>query len=219
MKHTLTNYKTYQDAYDYFNKKLFGGQLPECLITMTENRRRKAMAYYANKRFVSMDGNEKSVDEIFLNTIFFNMGDMETLSSLVHEMAHQFQYNFGKPGKHGYHNKEFASIMEKIGLMCSHTGQPDGKKTGVRMSHYIIEDGDFEREAKKLLGKGFVLPYRQQGVYTKGKKPKPKPTIRTKSTYECDMCGNKAWGKPNMYLHCGDCDMPLKENNEITIKI
>ena len=74
-------------------------------------------------------------------------------STLAHEMAHAWQYHFGKPSAEaGYHNVEWGTKMEEIGLMPSNTGEPGGKRTGQQMTHYIVEDGPFAEAASDLLG-------------------------------------------------------------------
>ena len=39
-------------------------------------------------------------------------------------MTHLEQAHFGKPSRNGYHNKEWADLMERVGLMPSDTGAP-----------------------------------------------------------------------------------------------
>jgi hypothetical protein len=56
-------------------------------------------------------------------------------------MVHQEQKHFGKPSRNGYHNKQWSRWMERIGLVPSATGAPGGKRTGQRMTHYIIRGG------------------------------------------------------------------------------
>ncbi|MBM5564638.1 SprT-like domain-containing protein, partial [Klebsiella quasipneumoniae] len=88
--------------------------------------------------FVSRDGG--TTDEIAMNPAYFAVcPPEEIMQTLVHEMAHLWQHHFGKPGRRGYHNKEWAERMEEIGLMPSSTGKPGGAKTGDKMADYIIE--------------------------------------------------------------------------------
>jgi predicted SprT family Zn-dependent metalloprotease len=56
------------------------------------------------------------VDEIALNPrTFIDRTDREIVSTLVREMVHLWQFHFGKPGRRGYHNKQWATKMEEIG--------------------------------------------------------------------------------------------------------
>ncbi len=98
------------------------------------------------------------VDEIAMNPVYFSIRTIKaTLSTLVHEMVHQWQFHFGKAGRRGYHNKEWAALMERVGLMPSDTGQPGGRKVGQSMTHYIITGGAFDRACDELLTRNFQL--------------------------------------------------------------
>lgn len=143
-----------QFAYDFFNTNLFQGQLPPCLISL--QRKAKTQGYFSFRRFIAEDGHY--TDEIALNPEFFGvLPVLDTLSTLVHEMCHLWQQHFGKPGRRGYHNKEWADKMESIGLMPSDTHKPGGKRTGEHMGDYIIENGLFMQTARHLLQSRFSI--------------------------------------------------------------
>jgi len=85
-------------------------------------------------------------DEIALNPeYFFERREGEILQTLVHEMVYLWQEHFGKPGRRGYDNPEWARKMEGIGLMPSSTGKPGGKKSGGKVGDYVIAGGCFEK--------------------------------------------------------------------------
>lgn len=149
-------YGEFQYAYDHYNRELFNGILPPCLITL--QRKANCMGYFSFKRFVRQDG--KTTDEIALNPEKqAGVTVIETLSTLVHEMVHLWQFHFGTPGRRGYHNQEWAEKMEEVGLMPSNTGRPGGKKVGEKMTHYIIPEGRFTTASKTLLGNDFKLTW------------------------------------------------------------
>ena len=128
-------YTSLDAAYDHFNRELFGGQLPPCLITM--QRHKGAYGYFSGERFASLDNPEEVTDEIALNPAHFaSRTPAATLSTLVHEMCHLWQHHFGKPSRSGYHNKEWAAKMREVGLIPIDTGQPGGKDTGQKVTHY-----------------------------------------------------------------------------------
>src|SRR6185437_10607826 len=132
---TSEAYNELQVAYDHFNKALFDGALPPCLITF--QREKRMMGYFSPTRFARRR-DSATTDEIALNPQHFDRrSDKETLSTLAHEMVHLWQHHNGKPGRRGYHNAEWGAKMESIGLMPSHTAAPGGKRVGERMSHYI----------------------------------------------------------------------------------
>ena len=150
---TKWNYEQLATAYDWFNQHLFGGELPQCLITF--QRARHARGYYWHDAAKLRRGKRRT-PEIALNPDAFpGRTDGEVMSTLVHEMCHLWQCHFGKPGRRGYHNKQWAEKMEGVGLRPSETGQPRGKKTGERMTHYIIRRGRFETVWGDLYAQGF----------------------------------------------------------------
>src|SRR5712691_4050329 len=151
-------YSELQHAYDVFNTRLFAGQLPPCLITM--QRKNRTYGYFSGERWNDQAG--AITDEIALNPAHFATRSTEAVvSTLAHEMVHLWQHHCGKPSRSGYHNKEWAAKMEAIGLVPSDTGAPGGKRTGQHMSHYVQEDGPFQRAYLDLAGKdGAIISWR-----------------------------------------------------------
>jgi hypothetical protein len=151
---TKQNYDELSHAYDFFNRRLFGGELPGCLFTL--QRKSRSMGYFSFERFVNRDDTKS--DEIALNPEYFATRPVEdVLSTMAHEQVHQWQRRFGTPPRRGYHDQEFAEKMKAIGLMPSATGTPGGKTTGEKMSHYIMADGPFIHACKELLQTSFVI--------------------------------------------------------------
>src|SRR5262249_7332085 len=101
------------------------------------------------------------------------------ISTLGHEMAHHWQHIFGKPSRNGYHNRQWAAKMEEIGLMPSDTGEPGGKKTGQRMSDYIIPGGPFEALCAQLIDRRLTIPWGEIAF-------DPPKVVR--SFYTCPAC-------------------------------
>lgn len=156
MKPTTETYSELSEAYDAFNKKLFGGKLPNCLITL--QREKHTCGYFSSGRFANIDG--QLTDEIAINPSYFAVTPIiEIMQTLVHEMAHLWQFHFGTPGRGRYHNKEWADKMESIGLMPSSTGRPGGSKTGDMIADYAINDGLFLEACKELLTKSFKFSW------------------------------------------------------------
>ena len=153
---TPATYTQLLTAFDWFNENLFDSALPDCLITL--QRKSNAMGYFSAMRWANVKG--EKADEIALNPAYFaNHSLKELLQTLVHEMCHQWQLHFGKPSRNGYHNKQWASMMESIGLMPSSTGEPGGAKTGQHMGDYTISGGAFETQAQYLVEQAFFLPW------------------------------------------------------------
>lgn len=163
-------YSELQFAYDFFNRELFEGKLPDCLITL--QRERKTEGYFSPRRFVRRSGEQ--TDEIAMNPSYFIIRPIRgVLQTLVHEMTHLWQQHFGKPGRRGYHNQEWASKMESIGLMPSSTGEPGGRKVGESMSEYIISGGRFDVVCAELLTQAFQLSWLDRFPPERPKLPLP----------------------------------------------
>ncbi|MCP3922852.1 MAG: SprT family zinc-dependent metalloprotease [Desulfobacterales bacterium] len=135
---------------------MFNDSLPGSFITLQSSK--KTLGYYSSKRFKNKSI-KISLDEIALNPNFFFYGENEVLQTLGHEMCHQWQDYFGKPGRRNYHNKEWAFKMQSIGLMPSSTGKENGKIIGQNMSDYIIEGGLFEISINKFLSQGKFIDW------------------------------------------------------------
>lgn len=156
MHPTQQIYDELQAAYDHFNKTLFDNALPDCLITL--QRERRTFGYYCRDRFVNQDGTV--TDEIAMNPAYFGIRSIrKSLSTLAHEMVHQWQIHFGKPGRRGYHNKEWANKMDSLGLIASNTGQPGGKRVGEQMDHYIEKGGLFDQACDSLMSQQYRLSW------------------------------------------------------------
>ena len=192
-------YTDFYTAWDYFNGVLFDNKLPDCLITMQRSKRSKG--FFASERFGHRQRDAEIVDEIALNpATFLVRTDREIVSTLVHEMVHQWQHHFGKPGRRGYHNKQWAAKMIEIGLVPSHTGEPGGKRTGQSVSHYIEENGLYDTKWQTLAASGFMLNYQDRQVIGAGK------IQNMKVRYACPVCSIHVWGKPDLRLICVDCN-------------
>jgi hypothetical protein len=113
-------------------------------------------------------------------------------------MVHLEQFHFGRPSRNGYHNKEWAALMERVGLMPSDSGAPGGKRTGQRVSHYVLADGAF---ARAFAERKFAVPY-----YDRSRESDINRAKR-KVAYTCPSCDDKVWGKPDVQPHCGKCGL------------
>jgi predicted SprT family Zn-dependent metalloprotease len=202
---TQKTYDSLTFAHGFFNDRLFGGSLSSCMITM--QRSRKAYGYFAGARFGVRDSKE-TTDEIALNpSTFADRTVTQILSTLVHEMAHQWQEQHGKPSRTSYHNKEWAKKMREVGLVPSDTGAPGGKEVGQKVSHYIEEGGAFAVACAELLAGGKVeLAYIERW----GDEVARKKKAASKTKYTCGGCGLNAWAKPATRLICGECDQELQ---------
>jgi predicted SprT family Zn-dependent metalloprotease len=209
----IEDYLSIERAFKFYNEKIFDGQLQPTAFTIA--RQSRMIACFRPISFVTRQGGEE-MSEISFNPDYLDRTVEEIVSTLVHEMFHLAQYQYGDPSRNGYHNKEWGSWMEKAGLTPSSTGQEGGKRTGQKMSHVIIPEGLFEVVTKQLVGDNFKLKW--CSVVAKGAvdpdddedgKPKKKKA-KSKLKYTCPECKQNAWAKPDTPLMCGKCKLDME---------
>lgn len=155
VKPAVKAYQELQEAYDFFNKRLFDSELPDLLITL--QRGKNTFGYFSPDRFTG----ESKIAELAMNPNYFGARSLaDTLSTLVHEMVHVWQwYTPAKQCRMGYHDRVWGVKMEEIGLMPSNTGRAGGKKTGQQMTHYIMPNGAFQKTVFELLKNGYSISW------------------------------------------------------------
>lgn len=212
-KPTKETYDAFQQAYEVLNKSLFGGDLPNCLITL--QRRKRTQGFFSADRFGREDG--RASDEIALNPAHFrNRPVREVLATLAHEMVHLWQHHSGKAGRGRYHNRQWAAKMKEIGLQPTDTGEEGGKETGDKVHHLIVPDGRFERVANRLLARGFSITWTEKPHADEAARSKGGENARSKSgkrvKYVCphEDCDQKAWAKHEANIVCGNHMMPME---------
>lgn len=197
---TPIEYGGLQEAYDFFNKMLFGGVLPDVFITY--QRRAHTKGYFSADRF-SGRGAKLGRHELALNPdTFIDRSDEQICSTLVHEQCHVHQHQI-KGKSSSYHDKEWAAIMKSVGLQPSTTGAVGGKETGHRVTHYIIPGGAFAKAFAKIAATGWKLNL--QSAPRSGKSG----GTNSKTKFTC-TCGQNAWGKPDLEIRCDLCDSKMK---------
>jgi predicted SprT family Zn-dependent metalloprotease len=214
IKPTKETYDQIQQAYDYLNRALFKGELPNCLMTL--QRRNRTYGYFSGDRFGRSDG--LVTDEIALNPRHFhNRPVAEVLATLAHEMAHLWQHHHGKPGRGRYHNREWAERMKAIGLQPTDTGEEGGQETGDGVHHYVIPDGAFDAAVNRLLTRGFTIAWIEKPRASKVAAEEPgedeKEPAESKSgkrvKYTCPRCNLNAWARHEVRLICGADMTPM----------
>jgi hypothetical protein len=193
---TLKEYQGFQRAYDFFNRELFAGSLPQILVTL--QRHANTRGYFSPERFKGRI-DKQSVHELALNPDnFTGRSDESILSTLVHEMAHVWQQTFGEPSRRGYHNRQWAGKMREVGLQPTSTGEPGGMETGQSITHYILPEGRYAKADATLSDSGYQLHW--QSIASVGSAKKT-----SKRKFTCPECGQNAWAKPGARLICGGC--------------
>ena len=162
---------------------------------------KRSVGYYAPDLW---QGAENRLDEITLNPDHLKRGAKATASTLVHEMVHLWQQHCGNPSRTGYHNREWADMMERVGLIPSDTGTPGGKRVGQRMTHYVQPGGVFEKSFEKLAR---ALPWQSDSA----RQPAQRKSESAKQKYTCPGCKSNVWAKPSLKIDCVDCEVRFVE--------
>lgn len=216
---TREQFDAYRGMFGYFNEALFAGTLPEVVLNFSRHARTNG--FFAPERWQHASSAARS-HEISLNPDTLMERDPRSVAStLVHEMVHLWQHVHGKPSRKSYHDRQWASKMEAVGLIPSNTGAPGGKRVGSKMTHYIEEGGPFAR-AYEAMPEAMALPWRSSPVAASrprrggnggagepdptGGEPSAKRRDPSKLKYTCPGCCANVWGKPGLNLHCGDCN-------------
>lgn len=224
MTPTKSQFEAFENAYQYFNKKLFADELPAVILNLS--RKSKAMGFVAPFRWKSSKkkaGVKGDIHELSINPEILCMDLLEVFSTLVHEQCHIWQFSLGTPSRMGYHNKEWADKMISVGLMPSSTGKPGGKITGQNMNDYPIENGVFLKALKKL-PKKYKLPFisiegeLKYAQAAEGANPSESQEAepdekkkKNKVKYSCPSCGANVWGKPDLDIICGNCKQKFQD--------
>jgi hypothetical protein len=202
-QYTSELYNNFQYAYDFFNEKLFDGELSEqCLITL--QRKNNAFGYYKRNAFTNSEN--ENIAEIALNPDGFTRIIEEILSTLVHEQAHLLCDVKGYTSKKGHHSKQWCQIMiEQCGLQPINKNGEDVNDGAAKLSHRIVEGDCFDLACKKLLEEiTFDLT---NIVEIKERKEKK----NNKHIFVCPECGLEVVSKvDNLNLICGEDSVQLK---------
>lgn len=226
MKPTTEQFESYQKLFDYFNEHLFGGFLPNVILNFS--RKNQVAGFFSRNSWKYNEG--KECHEISINPTSLCHGKKYVIQTLVHEMCHLWQHEFGKPSRTGYHNKQWSHKMESCGLMPSDTGKEGGNMTGQKMSDYLLPGGKLEKLIEAMPEEIWLplksLEYMPEeiideilseledndvfGEMVAIKNPKPKSKNKVK--FSCPGCGLNVWGKETVRVICADCGVLLERN-------
>lgn len=199
---TTEQFGAYQGAFDYFNRTLFEGRLPPTILNFSRAGAR-TLGFFAPERWQRTDQSERT-HEISLSPLHLRTRSLEEIfSTLVHEMCHLEQHEFGKPSRNGYHNAEWGRMMDKVGLTPSNTGAPGGARTGQRMTHFVAPGGAFQK-AFEAMPPELKLPWRCS--------PELKAPVKGKNKvkYGCGCPKKNIWAKPELEgVECSECHKPF----------
>lgn len=217
-----------KNAVDYFNRVLFNGELPEVVIRL--QRHLGSSGCFFPSRWLDQEG--RSAHQISLNPYFFAKRPLQDIfQTLVHQMCHLWQAEFGKPSRSGYHNLEWARKMQSIGLTPTSTGKPGGKLVGQRLMDYVEPEGAFRTACIAYIEDGGRWTWLDRDCEQLPPAPHPPDsngpiqrldtplhtlftgfspvyeadTQKLKTKYECPGCGAIVWGKIGLKVACRPC--------------
>ena len=177
-----------------FNTCFFGSEMPDALLSF-ERMDHRILAAYTLKRNA-----QGLLYEITFNVNHLERPLWETLETLLHEVVHLWQQNYGQnPVTRNYHNLEFVARCEQLGLH-PHLG------SGV---HLRPADGPF---AELLTAHGIEAPVGTAPVLGPRGKPldwwvEPGSRERGRSTLSKWSCGcqNVRVGTKEFFACCTRC--------------
>lgn len=106
--------------FGHFNKRFFDSKLKTPVISFERTRCNNLGHFVLDRNACGLKWN------ININRLYTDLPLADTLATLLHEMVHQWQQEFGKrkrKSRHGnYHNVEFRGKAKEIGISCNESG-------------------------------------------------------------------------------------------------
>lgn len=107
-----------QRAYDWFNRRFFGGALPKTVSITIDTTSKRFFGYtYFSKTWVAKS--HKNIYHIAITNNAIDVGAEQILHTLMHEMAHLYNAHLGiadTDGRTQYHTQDFRDIARIGGL-------------------------------------------------------------------------------------------------------
>jgi len=212
--------KLNREVHRHINKTLFqpvnGETLPEPIFAWTHNKRHAGTFWHSSapgKGLWDIDGNNLFEIDMNPHYVLDDKSGQYFYRVNTHEFVHEWQAIYGSPGK-SYHNSQFADKMETFGLICSHTGQEGGRRTGRTMTEYVT-DGKFLECFEARTNKFKELFDQVSHLSGFGGSILKKKKNKIKYVCNGEDCDLTVWGKPGLSeggkLFCFDCNQPLDE--------
>lgn len=183
---TLSQYGDFQAAFQHFNLELFGGALPDTMLTLARTRHASGYVIPDGFHVRNQESGEKT-PEIGLNPQrFANRTAEQVLGALACEMVKLAQHMAGKGSPDGYLNRDFYKRCEALKLDPG-TCEPSDKQ------------GPFGVAAMHLLADGWAVRYVAPPV-TREEQKRRESKRNSKTKFTCPVTGLNAWAKPSAVL-------------------
>ena len=200
--------KQYQDTinyisemYDFFNERLFNGELIKPVLTISPDEKNKAYGWITRDKLWKENENDEGMYEINLSAQFLNRSISETASTLIHEMCHQWAKvnDFKDTARSGsFHNKLFRQIAEGHGLNAEYVHGRGWTATSLSEATAKLLDAFMEGNPPKLV-------YRDMPIKVKRVRD---VSIRK---YVCPDCEVSVRATKAVNVVCGDCNKQMQE--------
>ena len=225
-------YAKIQKVIDALDKAFFSGKgkakIPEVVFAINNSCRACVVAYVQADALYDKSNNTK-LQYMGINPSYLDRSIEHILGTICHELCHVYENAFIHIPRGGYHDKQWASLMEDCGLEPKYLNK---SKTAV--THNIKEGGEFEAFVEKFKeenGEDYfnIVAYSAEverktkkalGIEDDGEDDSPKPDNadkpvkkynRNKIKYTCPDCGAKVWGKSGLNIYCNDCECSFEE--------
>lgn len=214
MKPSIEMSEAYLKAFDWLNDRLFDGTLSRPMLCISRNSSIIG-GYFSDGKWHNEQG--VKVHEIAINSNHMDGEDIVKLMHiLVHEMVHQWQYEFGKPTRSGYHNKQW--IEKAVGLGLNGVNDKGEKNKPGQAVKTDLRSGGLAESAIADLPEDAIFPWMTVNLESPDP-PKPgapaQPPVEKRSgkrnKYTCPVCGLNVWAKSGANIACLDCDKSLVE--------
>ena len=120
---------------DFMRAEFFGGALPEVVLSFDVTDRRTLGHYHLSRNGLGVRW------AVNLNPIHLARPVFHVLSTLLHELAHAWQHEHGKPSKPPHHNREFQDRCEAFGIPTDEGGHDQGVRHGSPFEDYCKRHG------------------------------------------------------------------------------
>ena len=229
-------YAKIQTVIDELDSTFFSGKekerIPE-LVFAVNNQCRACVTAFVSPDALYDKRNNRKLQYLGINSKYLDRDVSAILSTICHELCHIYENAYIHIPRGGYHDRQWVELMEGCGLTPVFLNK---SKTSV--STKIAEGGAFEefvKTFKEKHGEDYfnIVEYSieiehktkvalgiEEGEDTEDSSPKAdnadkpvKKYNRNKVKYTCPDCGMHLWGKSNLSIICGECNMKLEEES------
>jgi hypothetical protein len=200
---TIQQFSAYNEAFDFFNKRLFGSKLGPALLTIA--RKGRSTGHFTPRKWANKAG--ESVHEIAISPDVLTLGVEATMTTLLALMARQLRWQEAAAAgdekaaatvARGYHDARLVEILLELGLRPR--GR-DGKSArgGWHLASVVVPDTPAD-DAMDALPNKARLPWEAVVEEPKDEADAGKKTGRVK--YTCRTCESHVLGRPGLSVYC-----------------